>query len=186
MLPLPTEHKEHYPYSWGIYGKRMLTTSNPKETKILCTPGTETFIKLTRTFDSTNLLADKMDDNTQTRLPRLPASAILYIFDEHLNKTGAGDAVINRDKWSVGWIWERKGADGDFKLQIANGHNYQPVPFLGLVAAGNEITWGVLKAALEALIAYMAKDEIYGWTKCRFEIWDGPNRVGFARIVNMD
>ncbi len=47
---------------------------------------------------------------------------------------------------------------------------------------GNEITWGVLDAALQALGQFMVTDT-YGWSECEFEVWDGENAVGRARIV---
>lgn len=181
MLPLPRKPSENYPY-YNDNGKRALLGANPKETKILCTPGTETFIKLKRTFHSDNLLADKSDKDIQSRLAMLPANAIKHIWEYHLNKTGAGDGVINGNRQSVGWIWERVGYFGFYKLQVANAHRRRFIPF-GTAIGGNEVTWGVLKAALLALTEYMVKDTIYGWTECSFEIWDGRNQVGAARIV---
>ena len=182
MLPVSSKHEEDYPYyDWN--GKRALLGTNPKETKILCAPGTETFIKLRRQFKSDNLLEDKMNVDAQRWLAMLPANAVAHIWDYHLNRTGAGDGVINANKQSRQWIWERVGYFGHYKLQVANAHHRIFIPW-GEVIGGDEITWGVLKAALEALTEYMAKDTIYGWTECIFEIWDGENPVGIARIVN--
>lgn len=45
---------------------------------------------------------------------------------------------------------------------------------------GNEITWGVLQAALTGLGDFSAK---HGWTICEFEIWDGLNQVGTAKLL---
>ena len=182
MLPIARKPQEVYPYySWN--GKRALLGANPKETKILCAQGTETFIKLTRKFNSDNLLADKSNQEVQRWLAMLTANAIAHIWEYHLNKTGAGDGVINHNKQSAVWIWERVGYFGNYKLQVANAHHRIFIPW-GAVIGGDEITWGVLKAALEALTEYMAKDTIYGWTECVFEIWDGEHPVGIARIVD--
>lgn len=49
---------------------------------------------------------------------------------------------------------------------------------------GNEITWGVLRSALTALGSHMLVDAA-GWSECVFEVWDGRNQVGTARIVRM-
>ncbi|KAL8653807.1 MAG: hypothetical protein Q9226_003690 [Calogaya cf. arnoldii] len=65
LLPIRPDPSENYPYYNGN-GKRALRRQNPEELKILCTPGTETFIKLQRDFHSDNLLADKSNKDIQT------------------------------------------------------------------------------------------------------------------------
>lgn len=46
---------------------------------------------------------------------------------------------------------------------------------------GNEVTWGVLKAAIAALGTFFVDTGAY--SACSFEIWDGFHQVGIARIT---
>ena len=72
---------------------------------------------------------------------------------------------------------------------VANAHRAVPVQRwspsgLGTEKiVGNEITWGVLRAALEAVGEFATR---HGWTACGFEIWDGGNQVGRAKITEVE
>ncbi|KAL8670130.1 MAG: hypothetical protein Q9168_005312 [Polycauliona sp. 1 TL-2023] len=184
MLPPPDTQPVRAHKFYPLNDKRALHTADPTAIQILCAPGTETFIKLKRTFDSQNLLAEKSDSNAQTSLSFLPGSAIQDISINHIHKLGAGEGVIDGNRQSREVVYEHLGGHRDYKLLVWNGHRYHFLPF-GSVVSGNEITWGVLKAALEALIQYMVKDVVYGWTRCGFEIWDGENLVGYAKTVQV-
>lgn len=46
-------------------------------------------------------------------------------------------------------------------------------------ADNHQLTYGVLGAAISALSEYM---QSYGWGAATFQIWDGPNEVGFGMI----
>lgn len=161
---------------------RLKRDAAPKQHIILCTPGTETFIKLTRDTPSDNLNVDRATLNNQEQITSLVADAWTWIDREHLPPKGQ-DGIINKGE---GWIVQRISLRGTHKLLVANAHHIVPVPRWGghgtLKSVGNEVTWGVLRAALTALGDYMAR---YGWTICEFEIWDGRNQVGVAKIIGL-
>ncbi|KAL8919826.1 MAG: hypothetical protein Q9208_006559 [Pyrenodesmia sp. 3 TL-2023] len=160
--------------------KRDAAPTAPKEPLILCAPGTETFIKLTREPPSDNSNDEKAMRTSE--ISSLVGNAWSWINREHLPPKGT-DGVINKGE---GWIVQRTSPSGTYKLQVTNAHHVVPVPRWGgggrMKIVGNEVTWGVLRAALAALGQYMVA---YGWTICEFEIWDGRNQVGTARIVSL-
>ncbi|KAL8730838.1 MAG: hypothetical protein Q9166_003765 [cf. Caloplaca sp. 2 TL-2023] len=160
--------------------------ADPKAQRVLCAPGTETFIKLTRKFPYDNLMAQKTNEEVQIQLQSLIGNTWTFIERQHLPEGGRGgrDGVIKDDK-SLDWIFERASPNAAFKLLVANAHHKVYIPrlhFGSVKIEGNEVTWGVLRAALSALGEYFSFDD-YGWTRCVFEIWDGPNQVGIAQII---
>lgn len=159
--------------------------TDPIQSIILCTPGTETFIKLTRKPRNGDLNYDKSSKEIQEQIALLVGNTWTFIGREHLPPKGQ-DGVINN---AEGWVLERTSSHGRFKLQVANAHHKVPVTRWGghgsMKIVGNEVTWGVLGAALSAVGQYMAGDK-NAWGKCDFEIWDGRNQVGVARIVGLD
>ncbi len=158
---------------------RLKRDAAPKQHVIFCTPGTETFIKVTR--ETPRL--DKGPLENQDQINSLVGNAWTWIDREHLPPKGQ-DGVINKGE---GWIVQRTSPRGTHELLVANAHHIVPVPRWGgggsLKSVGNEVTWGVLRSALTALGRYMAQ---YGWTNCEFEIWDGMNQVGVARIISLN
>ncbi|KAL8907757.1 MAG: hypothetical protein Q9207_001240 [Kuettlingeria erythrocarpa] len=154
----------------------------PKQYIILCTPGTETFIKLTHETRSGDSGVDKDPLENQEQISSLISDAWTWINREHLPPKGQ-DGIINKGE---GWIVKRTSPRGTHELLVANAHHIVPVPRWGgggtLKRIGNEVTWGVLRAALTALMKYMAR---YSWTICEFEIWDGMNQVGIAKIRSL-
>ncbi|KAL8687170.1 MAG: hypothetical protein Q9218_006581 [Villophora microphyllina] len=166
---------------------------DPAGQAILCTPGTETFIKMTRKPPNGDLNFDKSRAYIQTEIEQLLGNLWTYISREHL-ENGHTDALISKTEnfppgpnAQPGWIFERGSQHGNFKIQIANAHHKKYVPLYphGTVRiVGNEITWGVLRAALTALGSHMLIDAA-GWTECVFEVWDGLNQVGMGRIIRM-
>ncbi|KAI4233199.1 MAG: hypothetical protein LQ352_008271 [Teloschistes flavicans] len=159
---------------------------------ILCTPGTETFIKMTRKPPHGDMNYDKSRQWIQVEIEQLLGNLWTYISRQHL-ENGHEDGVISKTEdvpnglRPLGWIFERTSGQGNFKIQIANAHRRQfrpGYPHGTVRIVGNEITWGVLRAALTALGSYMLIDKA-GWTECVFEVWDGFNQVGAGRIVRM-
>ncbi|KAL8719914.1 MAG: hypothetical protein Q9225_003143 [Loekoesia sp. 1 TL-2023] len=157
--------------------KRDASPSDPTAQIILCAPGSQTYIKLTRR-PSNGVSDDKSYQEAQEQITQLVGNTWTFIHREHL-ANGHEDGVIDKGE---GWVLERKSSHGSFMLQVANAHHkeyYPRIHFGGVRIVGNEITWGVLRAALMALGEYMNGE----WTECEFEIWDGKNQVGTARIV---
>ncbi|KAI4232952.1 MAG: hypothetical protein L6R40_007232 [Gallowayella cf. fulva] len=160
--------------------------ADPKAMKIICAPGTTTFIKLTRNFRSDDLMTDT---KVQEQIRTLIAEAHHFIQRSRIGNSRYGD-VINDDKnyfheESLGWIWETVSPHANFKLQVANAHRKKPVPgfhFGTMKIVGEDITWQVLDTALQSLGEYMSIDK-YGMTECELEIWDGPVQVGSARVI---
>ncbi|KAL8727365.1 MAG: hypothetical protein Q9181_005741 [Wetmoreana brouardii] len=189
MLPAPKEYAN--------LGKRAPAPPiDPLGQTILCTPGTETYIKMTRKPPHDDLKYDKSLSDIQSQLESLIGNTWTYITREHL-ENGHNDSVISRTEefsraegsteQKPGWIFERTSSHGSFRLQVANAHHLVYVPrvhFGTTKVEGNEVTWGVLRAALTALGSHMLIDEA-GWTECTFEIWDGFNQVGIARVVRL-
>ncbi|KAL8703415.1 MAG: hypothetical protein Q9201_003386 [Fulgogasparrea decipioides] len=173
MLPPPTlDDLRHH-----------LKRDTPAGPIILCTPGTETYIKLTSTASDTETEQHKIKE-TQDQIAQLVGNTWNFIDREQLPPK-RGDGVIDKGE---GWVYERTSTHGNFKLQVANAHHKVPVPRWGghgtMKIVGNEVTWGVLRSALRALGVYMSK-ETNGWATCEFEIWDGMNQVGTARIIRL-
>ncbi|KAL8859652.1 MAG: hypothetical protein Q9178_003766 [Gyalolechia marmorata] len=166
---------------------------DPHAEYILCASGTETFVKLTRKYPTLNPINQKNDKDSQEQLQGLVADSWSFIKREYLENPQKGDGVINNnnnpfEEESTGWIFQRQSSHNIYKLQVANYHDKQPGFSLNLPTVrivGNEITWGVLDVALQALGQHMVSDT-YGWTECELEIWDGENAVGRARIVKAD
>ena len=164
------------------------TTPDPKAQIVLTAEPTKTSIKLTRKFPPGDLLADKNHADIQEQLTNLLTNAHSYTARQV-------DGVINSsrdpdDPLSTGWIFSKCNPHGYYKLQVANAHvkfGTRISPTFPQVAriAGHEITWAVLRVALETLYKYMQPDA-YGLTECTFEIWDGENQVGKAEIVRVD
>lgn len=48
--------------------------------------------------------------------------------------------------------------------------------FLAKNANNHQLTWGVLKAAIDGLDDYFTS--MGKWSDCEFDIYDGPNLVG--------
>ncbi|KAI4114624.1 MAG: hypothetical protein LQ345_004634 [Seirophora villosa] len=162
-------------------GRRLFSKRDPSQPLILCTPGTETYIKLT--FKPTNLgnaLSDS-DKEIKGQIEGLVSNAYTYITREHLENAHK-DQVINKGE---GWVWTKKSTHGLFRLQVANAHHEVPVVRWGghgtMKIVGNEVTWGVLKAAIAALGTFFVDTGAY--SACSFEIWDGFHQVGIARIT---
>ncbi|KAL9602416.1 MAG: hypothetical protein Q9219_001840 [cf. Caloplaca sp. 3 TL-2023] len=183
LLTLPTSLLPPLPQGDPGLGKRDAIPADTQHPRIvLCTPDTETFIKLTRLAPWGDFELEKNSKEIQEQLQGLVSNSWSYIAREHLGN-GHEDGVINAGE---GWVYERQSTRGGYKLQVANSHHkkyFQRVHFGGVEIVGNEITWGVLRAALTAVRAYMASDKDK-WTECEFQIWDGKNQVGTARIVN--
>lgn len=200
-LTLPLEPRDdpsllkcqNYPYEYYPAGvmlpplddeplvKRDSTPIDPLSQIILCTPGTKTYIKLTRKPPNGDLNIDKSDREIQAQITGLIGNTWTFIQREYL-MTGK-DGVIDN---SEGWVLQRSSTHGSYTLQVANAHHkaYIPSIHFGTVRiVGNEVTWGVLQSALSALGTYMVDDDENGWTECEFEIWDGRNQVGTARII---
>ncbi|KAI4271433.1 MAG: hypothetical protein L6R38_006876 [Xanthoria sp. 2 TBL-2021] len=177
MLPPPPPEK---PLDRHL--KRDAALTDPKQPLILCIPGTETYIKLTRHPPSDGLDGDKAFINDQGQMSSLVANTWTWITREHLPPKGK-DGIIDKGE---GWIVERKSTHGTHKLLVANAHHAVPVGRwspngLGTMKiVGNEITWGVLRAALTGLGEFSAR---HGWTVCEFEIWDGRNQAGTAKLL---
>ncbi|CAO1598372.1 hypothetical protein XANCAGTX0491_002141 [Xanthoria calcicola] len=179
MLPPPPKED---PLGWiegPLKGDAAPTDAN--EPVILCIAASETFIKLTR-----RPFADGMDVDTafvkdQGDISSLVASTYAWIEAEHLPPNGQ-DGVIDMGE---GWIVQRKSPSGTHQLLVANAHHavplarWSPAGHGTMKIVGNEITWGVLWVALEALGEFAAT---HGWTLCEFEIWDGLNQVGTAKL----
>ncbi|KAL8701049.1 MAG: hypothetical protein Q9201_005114 [Fulgogasparrea decipioides] len=168
---------------------------DPHGQTILCAPGTRTYIKMTRILPVEGLEYYKSKSEIQSQLHSLISNTWTYIAREHL-ENGHNDDVIsqteefNRVQGSIeqkpGWIFERTSPHGSYKLQVANAHHIVYVPRIRYgtrKVEGNEVTWGVLRAALTALGSHMLISEA-GWTECTFEIWDGFNQVANARVVH--
>lgn len=178
LPPPPTED----PLGW-IEGplKRDAAPTDANEPVILCVAASETFIKLTR-----RPFADGMDVDTafvkdQGDISSLVASTYAWIEAEHLPPNGQ-DGVIDMGE---GWIVQRKSPSGTHQLLVANAHHavplarWSPAGHGTMKIVGNEITWGVLRVALEGLGEFAAT---HAWTLCEFEIWDGLNQVGTAKL----
>ncbi|KAL8941145.1 MAG: hypothetical protein Q9216_002410 [Gyalolechia sp. 2 TL-2023] len=161
--------------------KRDSSPSDSSTQKILCTPGTKTFIKLTRKPPNGDLNIDKSDPAIQNQITGLISDTWTYIDREHL-KNGNNDSVIDKGE---GWVYSRKSTHGTYGFLVKNAHHKKPVPsfhFGTVEIVGNEVTWGVLQAALSELGIHMTEN-VNKWTECEFEIWDGKNQVGMAYIV---
>ena len=163
------------------FRKRDTQTTDPNAQIILCTPGTQTYIKLTRKPPNNDPSIDRASPEIQAQIFGLVGNTFTFIEREHLEH-GHEDGVIDEGE---GWVLQRRSTHGTYTLQVANAHHktYPPGFHFGTVKiVGNEITWGVLRAALTALGEYMAID-VNRWTECEFEVWDGKNQVGTARII---
>ncbi|KAL8910406.1 MAG: hypothetical protein Q9171_004279, partial [Xanthocarpia ochracea] len=153
-------------------GRMKREVPDPKAEVVLCASGTETFIKLTRKFPTDDPMAQKNNRDTQEQLQGLVANTWSFIKREYLENPQKGDAVINRnnnpfDEKSTGWIFQRTSSYSTYKLQVANYHRRKYIPSVHGARwriVGNEITWGVLDAALQALGQFMVTDT-YGWTE---------------------
>lgn len=173
LPPLPGERR-----------KRDSLPSDPAAQMILCTPGTRTYIKLTRKPPNGDFNIDKSDSEIQEQLTGLLSNTWSFIDREHL-KNGNEDGVIDKGE---GWVYSRKSTHGKYILLIKNAHHKILVPsvhFGKMRIVGNEVTWGVLQSALTALGIYMTED-INKWTECEFEIWDGRYQVGMAYIMKTE
>ncbi|KAL8837021.1 MAG: hypothetical protein Q9170_002675 [Blastenia crenularia] len=177
MLPPPPKDDPAY------NEKRDVPPSDPHAQIVLCTPGTKTFIKLTRTPQGSDFSLEKADRAVQSQISELVGNTWTFIQREHVTG-GHKDGVINEGE---GWVLQRKSSHGTHILQVANAHHKEYYPkfhFGGVRIVGNEVTWGVLRAALTALGNFMATD-VNRWTQCTFQIWDGKNQVGTARISEL-
>ncbi|KAL8773650.1 MAG: hypothetical protein Q9209_001416 [Squamulea sp. 1 TL-2023] len=166
---------------------------DPKETIVLCAPGSETFIKLTRKFQNDDdLMTEKNDRDIQGQIRSLVADTYTYTERERLANPNYGDVVIDDEKSSgrkkaPGWIYERSSMFDTYKLQVANAYRIVPKPCWSanghctMHIVGKALKWGAFDTALQILGEFMITDQ-YGWTQCTFEIWDGPAQVGMARI----
>ncbi|KAL8785888.1 MAG: hypothetical protein Q9213_003120 [Squamulea squamosa] len=165
---------------------------DPKATIVLCAPGSETFIKLTRKFQSDDLMTEKNDPGIQGQIRSLVADTYTYAQRERFKNPKYGDVVIYDEKSdrgvrTPGWIYERIGMYDTYKLQVANAYRVVPKPCWSpnghctMQFVGKPLKWGELNTALQILGEFMVTDQ-YGWTQCTFEIWDGPAQVGMARI----
>ncbi|KAI4284360.1 MAG: hypothetical protein L6R38_001466 [Xanthoria sp. 2 TBL-2021] len=177
LLPLPQKMK-----------RQDATTPDLKAQIVLTAEPTKTSIRLTRAFLPGDLMADKNNAGIQEQLINL-------LTDAHSYTERQVDGVINGnrdpdDPLSTGWIFSKCNPHGYYKLQVANAHlrygnRFSPTfPQVARIV-GHEITWAVLRVALETLFKYMQPDA-YGFTECAFEIWDGENQVGKAEIVKVD
>lgn len=131
-------------------------------------------------------MADTIDRKIQSQIRELVDTTWVSVSKARIREN-LEDGVINGDKNTLGVIFSRTGPFGGYKLQVANAHHKKYVPkihFGAVKIEGHEITWGVLSAALMTVNAFM-RDDHYGWTECKFEIWDGRNLVGIARIVRI-
>ncbi|KAL9025706.1 MAG: hypothetical protein Q9196_005516 [Gyalolechia fulgens] len=165
----------------GQRRKRDSIPSDPTARITLCTPGTKTYVRLTRKPPNGDFNIDKSDPEIQEQITGLIANTWSFIDREHL-KNGHEDGVIDK---SDGWVFERTSTHGKYILQVANAHHRKYVPMIhwGTVKiVGYEITWGVLQSALTAVGMYMRSD-VNKWTECVFQIWDGRNQVGIGRII---
>ena len=167
--------------------KRRAGVRDPKKPVILCTPGTETYIRLTRQLPVIDGVVEWNPDNfdlqAQNQISSLVNRTIKWIQLEHL-PPNAQDGVIDKGE---GWIVQRTSYEETHQLLVANAHHAIPVPRWGaagprgyMKSVGNEVTWGVFQAALEAYRTFAVS---HGWGVCTFEIWDGMNQVGTAKII---
>ncbi|KAL8653789.1 MAG: hypothetical protein Q9210_001893 [Variospora velana] len=155
------------------------TPSDPSQPLILCSPGTETYIKLTIKPTNVNHALGGNDQEITEDLGGLIGNSWTYIARQYL-RTGK-DGVIDKGE---GIIWHKISKHGHFVLQVANAHHWKSVPSWNghgtMKLVGNEVTWGVLRAALTALGKHFEKTKV--WSECSFEIWDGFNQVGTAML----
>ncbi|KAL8668702.1 MAG: hypothetical protein Q9168_006681 [Polycauliona sp. 1 TL-2023] len=161
---------------------------DPNAVKTLDWRPTKTYIKLTRIFLTTgDLMAEKKNANLQSELDNLVNDARGFA-SRHVDEVIYGNRNAYDPK-SHDWIYSKCNPRGNFKLSVANAHIYHRLyisahgsfpPYI----TGNEITWSVLKVALQILDRFMTADP-YGFTQCSFEIWDGENQVGKAQIVSV-
>ncbi|KAL8840526.1 MAG: hypothetical protein Q9205_004553 [Flavoplaca limonia] len=166
--------------------KRAAGVRDPKKPIVLCTPGTETYIKLTRQTPIIDAVVDinldKPNLTAQFEISLVVGHTVNEIESEHLPPY-AEDGIIDKGE---GWIIQRTSPDKTHQLLVANAHHAIPVPRWSanghgtMKIVGNEITWGVLRSALDALRTFAAR---HGWGLCTFEIWDGMNQVGIAKII---
>ncbi|KAL8867911.1 MAG: hypothetical protein Q9174_005350, partial [Haloplaca sp. 1 TL-2023] len=164
---------------------------DPAKEAILCS-GTETYIRMNRTA-----VPDAVKHSAADEIEGLAGDTWTYITRQHI-ENGHKDGVISKtEEWGDGgpgiegrgWIYSRISQHGNYKLRIANAHeravHYRwfstTFPYTFKIE-GHEITWGVLREALNALAAHMMRDAD-GWSTANFEIWDGLNKVGYAMIV---
>ncbi|CAL8581223.1 hypothetical protein XPA_006924 [Xanthoria parietina] len=162
--------------------KRDAAPTGTRAPIVICMAGTETYIKLTRQLPPDGMDGDTAFIKDQGQISSLVASTYAWIGANYLPPK-VPDGVIDKGE---GWIVQRSSRSKTHKLLVANAHHAVPVPRWSpnghgtMKMVGNEITWGVLRVALEGLGEYSATR---GWTPCEFEIWDGLNQVGMAKLV---
>ncbi|KAL8685380.1 MAG: hypothetical protein Q9224_005840, partial [Gallowayella concinna] len=94
---------------------------DPKAVTVLCTPGTETFIKMTRSFPSDEFMTEKDSTETQQQLQSLIENTFTWIGRKNVQDPRHGDVIVHPQKDLVP-ILSRTSPHGQYQLQIFNAH----------------------------------------------------------------